>query len=91
MTEDSIEKLKADMATDPVAREALDNLNVEKAKEFLRYAAKYARNWLLMDDPWEAQKILTQKTIWLLESLSEQEKVLAAQRKPKGTTTAFDR
>lgn len=66
---------------------AVDN----KAEEFLRACVKFARTASLHEDPFASIRVLTEALIWLRESQGRMEKEVAAQGKPKQTSTAFKR
>ena len=88
---DSIEQLQADMTRDPNVAPLLKPRTEEMVREFLDQAVRFSVQWQTMDDPWEAQAILTDALIWVREANKRIDKVVAANRRPKSTAEAFRR
>ena len=65
---DSFDQLKVDVAADPAGREALQAVIDEKATDFLIACVRFAHRMQLMDDPWVAQRILTDALLWLKDA-----------------------
>lgn len=86
---DSIEQIKADfMAEQPDAVHAAVR---QQAEEFIEQAILCARRMLMLKDPWQAQRILVDATIWMQEFKGRVDVELSVKQKPKATSESFKR
>ena len=91
MTEDSIEKFKADLAAEPDAGAYLREQLHAQAEDFLRLCVQCAKKIELMDDVFKAQKTILDVTIWATELKARLTKETAVITRKKNTSEAFTR
>jgi hypothetical protein len=91
MTGDSIDRLKADLLTEPEVRAHLAAELDEEVQRFLLDVVRVARRLSQMDNVWEARRILADWAIAVTDLKERTGRELAVKSRPKPTLEGFKR
>lgn len=89
--EDSVEKLKADLAAEPDARAYLEDQIMVSAENFILVCVKCANRIAQIEDPFRVLEIMADVTIWATELKARLDKEAYVSTRPKNTSGAFKR